>query len=245
MADNHDKAMRLGHPSYVWRSGQDRRLAMIEQYAPLEGTRVLDIGCGIGTYVDKMGPQSAAAFGIDIDEARIREAHQVSSRVCVSTSERLPFPEAFFDRVILNEVLEHVDDDELTVQEAYRVLKPGGRLVIFAPNRLYPFETHGVIWKGSYCFGNIPLVNYLPNRWRNRLCPHARAYTRASLRALYEGLPWRVIVNTQIYPGYDNIAWRSPFLAKALRRLTYLFERTSLRAFGLSHFVILEKAAGP
>ena len=47
------KAIRLGHPSYVWRSGQDRRLHQIRQYVQLEGRRILDIGCGVGMYVDK------------------------------------------------------------------------------------------------------------------------------------------------------------------------------------------------
>ena len=48
------KAIALGHPSYVWRFGQDRRLALIRRYAPLEGKRILDVGCGLGTYVKKM-----------------------------------------------------------------------------------------------------------------------------------------------------------------------------------------------
>ena len=44
-------AARLGEPSYVWRSGQERRLQLIRRYIPLEGRRILDVGCGIGTYV--------------------------------------------------------------------------------------------------------------------------------------------------------------------------------------------------
>ncbi|MDO9444103.1 MAG: hypothetical protein Q7K37_02225, partial [Dehalococcoidia bacterium] len=41
-------AARLGNPSFVWRSGQERRLALIERYVSLEGRRVLDLGCGLG-----------------------------------------------------------------------------------------------------------------------------------------------------------------------------------------------------
>ena len=43
-----------------------------------------------------------------------------------------------------------------------RVGKPGGRAVIFCPNRGYPFETHGIYWNGKYHFGNKFFVNYLP-----------------------------------------------------------------------------------
>ncbi|MEZ4658484.1 MAG: hypothetical protein R2911_13000 [Caldilineaceae bacterium] len=51
------------------------------------------------------------------------------------------------------------------------MLKPGGRGIIFAPNRFHPFETHGHYWRGQYHFGNTPLINYLPDPLRNRLAP--------------------------------------------------------------------------
>jgi hypothetical protein len=114
-------------------------------------------------------------------------------------------------------------------------------MIVFCPNRLYPFETHGAFWRGEYHFGNIPLVNYLPDRWRDRVAPHVRAYTRRGLRRLYRDLGCRVVVHTQIYPGYDNVASRRPALAGLLRAFTYLAERTPLRAFGLSHLLVLEK----
>jgi hypothetical protein len=47
---------------------------------------------------------------------------------------------------------------------------------------------------------------------------------------------------TQIYPGYDKIAARRSWLAGVLRRVTYFLEHTPLRAFGLSHFVVFQKA---
>ncbi len=241
--ENEDKAVVWGHPSYLWRFGQDRRLAMIQHFAPLEGKLVLDVGCGIGAYMRKMEPLSRAVYGIDVDEAKIREAHQTLSHVAVAAAEHLPFPASSFDVVLLHEIIEHVSDDRLTLQEACHVLRPGGRIVIFAPNRLYPFETHGAYWCGIYHYGNIPLVNYLPDAWRRRLCPHVRAYTRAGIRALYKDLPLRPVVHTQIFPGYDKIANRSPRKAALLRRITYFLERTPLRASGLSHFVVLEKLA--
>jgi hypothetical protein len=115
-------------------------------------------------------------------------------------------------------------------------------LVVFAPNRLYPFETHGAYWGGRYHFGNIPLVNYLPRRWRKRLAPHVRAYTRRDLDRLFDGLPVSVVAHTQIYPGYDKIVRRRRLLGRVLRKATYLLERTPLRAFGLSHLLVVEKA---
>lgn len=215
---------------------------MLQRFAPLAGKRALDIGCGVGVYVARMAELGRAAYGVDVDEGKVRRAGEVGLSVCVGEAEHLPFASDTFDVVLLHEVIEHVRDDRRAVEEACRVTNLGGRIVIFAPNRLYPFETHGAYWRGIYHFGNIPLVNYLPDAWRERFCPHVRVYTRAGLRALYEGLPCRPIVYTQIYPGYDKVARRSPLLASLFRRVTYLLEHTPLRALGLSHFLVLEKA---
>ena len=242
--DNDSKAITLGHPSYVWRFGQDRRLDWIRRYAPLEGKRILDVGCGLGTYVKKMRAFSNEVYGVDVDAEKVAKAQQQLENIYLAPAESLPFPDAHFDVVLLHEVLEHVQDDLQAVSEAWRVLRAGGRVVIFVPNRLYPFETHGVYWRGGYHFGNIPLVNYLPNALRNRLCPHVRTYTSHGLRRLFAGRTCRIVVHRQIYPGYDNIAYRHPRTATAVRRLTYALELTPLRAFGLSHLLVVEKMGG-
>jgi len=96
-------------------------------------------------------------------------------------------------------VLEHVADDALAAREMARVLRPAGRIILFVPNRGYPFETHGVYWRGRYHFGNIPLVNYLPSSLRNRLAPHVRIYTRTDLEEVFAGLPLRPVERRVIF----------------------------------------------
>jgi len=236
-----DKAIRLGHPSYVWGFGQERRLGLMRRYAPLEKQAILDVGCGLGMYVRAFRRFSPAAYGIDLDADKIVEAGRDLPNLSVAPAEALPFRSDTFGVILSHEVIEHVGDDRLALVDAVRVLKPGGRLVIFAPNRLYPFETHGAYWRGQYHFGNIPLINYLPNRWRNRLAPHVRAYTRRDLRRLVARLPVRIVVHTQIYPGYDKIVRRHALLGRLFRAVTYVLENTPLRAFGLSHLLVVEK----
>src|SRR5690606_26208157 len=123
-------------------------------------------------------------------------------------AEAIPYPDNRFDTILSHEVLEHVDDDRAAVREMVRVLRPGGRIIIFAPNRWYPFETHGHYWRGKYHFGNTPLINYLPDPLRNRLAPHVRAYTGAGLRRLFDGCPVRIVTHRRIYGGYDNLIAR-------------------------------------
>jgi SAM-dependent methyltransferase len=127
------------------------------------------------------------------------------------------------------------------VREMIRTLKPGGRLVLFCPNRWYPFETHGIYWRGKYHFGNKLFVNYLPKRLRDQLAPHVRAYSKKALGELFRGLPVKFITQRVIYGGYDNIIYRAPRLGRGLRKLLYFLEKTPLQALGLSHFWVLEK----
>ena len=157
-----EKAIDLGHPSYVWGFGQERRLDLIRRYVRLEDSAILDAGCGLGMYVRAFHRFSHDVHGIDVDPEKVVEASQELPNIREASAEDLPYPEGMFDIVLSHEVIEHVSDDRKAVAEAVRVLKaPGGRLVIFAPNRLYPFETHGAFWGGEYHFGNIPLINYL------------------------------------------------------------------------------------
>jgi len=231
----------LGHPSYVWRFGQDRRLSLIQRYAALEGARILDIGCGIGQYVRHFRAYTPHAYGIDIDAARVRRGAADLPGLMVAASEHLPFRDGVFDLVLLNEVIEHVSSDDATLREAVRVLRPGGYTVIFAPNRFFPFETHGVYLGRRYRFGNIPLVNYLPDLLRNRLAPHARAYTRRRLRRMIMGSEAQIVHEGYVFPGFDNIIERRPRLGRFLRAVCYRAERTPLAVLGLSHFVVLRK----
>jgi SAM-dependent methyltransferase len=234
----------LGNPSFVWRFGQDRRLDLIRRYAPLEGARILDIGCGLGVYVRKFREFSDRVCGIDVDPRRLREGAATTPGLMLAVGEHLPFAGDAFDVVVLNEVIEHVQDDRATIAEAFRVIRPGGHVVVYAPNRLYPFETHGIYLGKRFIFGNIPFVNWLPNPLRNRLVPHARAYTKCGIRRTYRNLPARVDVESCVYPGFDNIIARRKTLGRFLRAALYRAEQTPLKWFGLSHFVVLEKPAG-
>lgn len=237
-----DKAALRGEPGYVWRSGQERRLAMIRRWATLEGARILDNGAGMGTYLAAFAPYSDLRFGLEVEVERAREARERATGVAVGAGESLPFAGDTFDVVLSNEVIEHVQDDARYAAEMVRVTRSGGRIVVFAPNRWYPVEQHGIYWRGAYQFGNKPLVNYLPDPLRNRLAPHVRAYTRHGLVRLFEPLPVYLVHHGRIFGGYDNIERRWPSLGRLLKRMLYAAEQTPLQFFGLSHLLVLEKA---
>lgn len=237
-----EKAAELGVPSLVWRAGQERRWQMIVGAAGerLNGC-VFEDGAGIGMYLQRMALTARQTVGLELEFARARDSRQRIDQMVCAAGEDLPFLSDSFDLVLSHEVIEHVQDDRKVVREIIRTLKPGGRLVLFCPNRGYPFETHGIYLRGVYHFGNKPLVNYLPRKWRDKLAPHVNVYTRRDLRRLFEGLPVKVVQRRTIFGAYDNIIQRLPGLGKLLRGILQALEHTPLQVLGLSHFWVVEK----
>jgi SAM-dependent methyltransferase len=226
----------------VWRAGQQRRLDMIVRAA---GQRVdglvLENGCGVGMYVEKLTSLGSRVIGLEYDFERALEAGIKSDEIINAAGEFAPLLSSTFDLILSHEVIEHVQDDHSAICEMLRLLKPGGRAVIFCPNRGYPFETHGIFWKGKYIFGNILFVNYLPRTLRNKLAPHVRVYSKRDIQKLFDGLSVKFIERTIIFGAYDNIIARFGVTGKFLRTLLQFLETTPLKWFGLSHFWVVEK----
>ena len=247
---NFDKAALRGEPSYVWRDGQQRRLDMIVHAAGdrIKGN-ILENGCGVGMYVEHISPFNGTVIGLEYDFERAAEARINSHHILNAAGEQLPLPSGTFDLILSHEVIEHVQDDRAAIREMIRALrspdpvsgKPGGRAVIFCPNRGYPFETHGIYRKGKYHFGNKLFVNYLPRIWRDILAPHVRVYSTRDMQKLFDGLPVKFIERTIVFGAYDNIIARFGALGKVLRGVLQFLEKTPLKIFGLSHFWVVEK----
>jgi len=240
-----DKAAVRGEPSYVWRAGQQRRLEMIVRGA---GERIkgciLENGCGVGIYVEHLAPLGGKIIGLEYDFERAAEARRNFPQIINAAGESLPLPSGTFDLILSHEVIEHVQDDQTAIREMVRVLKPSGRLLLFCPNRGYPFETHGIYWKGKYHFGNKLLVNYLPRTLRDKLAPHVRVYSKHDMQKLFDGLPVKFIEQTIIFGAYDNIIEKFGALGKVLRSILQFLEKTPLKIFGLSHFWVVETMTG-
>ena len=104
------------------------------------GERVLDLGCGAGTdtlvAAQMVGPEGRVV-GIDMTPEMLAKAHAATAELGATNvelleaeAERLPFPDASFDVVISNGVIDLIPDKDAVFAEIYRVLAPGGRIQV-------------------------------------------------------------------------------------------------------------------
>ncbi len=94
---------------------------------------VLDIGCGAGNMIHHLS-RYGRVKGVDVDARPVAMAQARGYDVRQGDITRaIPFPDASFDLVTALDVIEHVDEDEAIIHEAFRVLRPGGILTISTP----------------------------------------------------------------------------------------------------------------
>ncbi len=231
-----------------------KRLALMQAQTEWPGKLVLDCGCGTGQYVNALLDAGADAWGVEFEETKVAEfrannPHE-TRRVMVGDVQALAFEDAHFDIVLANEVLEHVPDDALGLRQMYRVLKPGGRLFIFSPNRLYPFETHGVYARKTDRLVPIhtPFIPYIPVRLGRRAFRYwARNYWPWELHALITTAGFHIDQTHYVWQTFENISGKQPRLLTrlkpALRQVSRVGEQLpGLQAFGgVSQFIAATK----
>jgi len=111
---------------------QDWRMRISARWI-LTGSRVLDIGCHQGEFLAFLGKKIIPSIGIDplLDSAATINHHQLLPWVFRDV---LPFKEQSFDVISLLAVVEHMDNHKEIAKESWRLLKPGGRVVITVPS---------------------------------------------------------------------------------------------------------------
>ena len=176
-----------------------------DQVGPLDPrARVLDLGCGNGSTVRGWLDLGFDAYGCDF---KFKKGDQVDALqregriVLIAPSPyRLPYPDASFDLVVSNQVMEHVRDYPATLAEMRRVLKPGGHALHMFPSRLMPIEPHT----------HVPLATVVRSPlW---LAAWARMGIRTPRQA---GLPWReVAAKNEKYLAESTNYLTGPALAR-------------------------------
>jgi ubiquinone/menaquinone biosynthesis C-methylase UbiE len=117
--------------------------------------KLLDMGCGLGGVILTCEKNDVEAIGIDIDKDAIniaRERVKKPENILEANGENLPFKDNSFDIVTSTCTIEHVNNSQKYLSEAYRVLKNNGLFIIYAPNYLFPWEGHYKLFWLPYIF---------------------------------------------------------------------------------------------
>jgi SAM-dependent methyltransferase len=154
--------------------------------------RILDVGCGTGANL-LMLSKFGDAEGVDVSEDALAFCRERGlENVKLGAAEKLPYDDGTFDLVTALDVVEHLDDDLAGLREMRRVLRPGGRVLLFVPTFMF-------LWG---------LQDDVSN--------HRRRYRMPELERLLEQAGFEVERTT-----YANITFFMPILAmRKLMRLT-------------------------
>ena len=119
---------------------------------PRKGERILDIGCGEGTYDYRVALRGARVFGFDLNRNQLRRAQAYHKTpftgfICAH-SDAFPLRSGQFDTVMSLCVFEHLPDDRRTLREMWRVLRPGGRILLTLDS--LSLEEIGEAWRDEH-----------------------------------------------------------------------------------------------
>lgn len=138
---------------------------------PFAECRAIDIGCGYGHGVAELARRCVGVVGVEPNAALASAARDNIARLGLANAEIRQQSAGdiedagTYDLVILDNVLEHIEDQPAALAQISRCLRPGGVAFVLVPNKLWPVEVH---------YG-LPFLSYLP-------LPAATAYLRASGR---------------------------------------------------------------
>lgn len=141
------RALHSGHPMQrFWHRG---KLTMIDRLVKKHlraGSTLLEIGCGAGNLLLQATVKGSYPVALDLSMQALLFVRSRLEEFCAgpdaprgyaciqSIGERLPFPDASVDCILLSEVIEHLPDPQISIREAARVLRIGGRLLVTTPN---------------------------------------------------------------------------------------------------------------
>ena len=157
--------------------------------------RLLEIGCGSGDLIAFMKQKGWAVTGVDTDPVAVQKATSRGLSVLYGTLEDSHFTPNDMDAIVLSHVIEHVHNPAATTLECYRVLKPGGRLILATPNHeSWGHSRYREKWRGL----EPPRHLFVFNRTSLLRLLYQAGFRKIDLRSSIRGAGWMMIASRSI-----------------------------------------------
>jgi ubiquinone/menaquinone biosynthesis C-methylase UbiE len=199
-------------------------MSQLAGFQDFKGMKLLEVGCGLGTDLLQFAKGGAVVTGVDLTARSIelvrRRFAQVGLDVDarVADAEKLPFEDSAFDVVYSFGVLHHTPDTQKAIDEIFRVLKPGGRIVVmlYHKNSLH-------VWLGAPLYalaartrnGTASLAEEWVRVYDGAENPLGKAYTKQEVRHMFQKFR-----NLEL-SLYDPVRRRLPPLANKVNQAVF------------------------
>jgi ubiquinone/menaquinone biosynthesis C-methylase UbiE len=210
---------------------------------------ILEVGCGNGLYLENISKYVNSCIGVDFSNSEFpdpRSSFKKNITFIQMSAENLAFKTETFDKILMIEAIEHFSNDVEALSEAHRVLKKSGVLVLTAPNKLFPLETHGMRigskMISSHGFG-IPILPYLPFMLRKHIT-NANVYSPSYIVKLLENKGFQIDIVDFLMPNLDKLNENFPSLKKLITFTQSFFEnieKSKLRFFSETIIILARK----
>lgn len=201
---------------------------IIEIFSKEQKGRLLDLGCGDGDYSKSLNDLGFEVCAVDLDEGRFNYKNDIEFKKCDITA-RLPFPDNFFDYVLLLEAIEHLTNPYSVIKEVNRILKLEGVLILSTPNILNLKSRMRFLFEGTFEFFREPPLEQVANPKEKKYNIHIFAYRINELEYLlhFNGF----MIENILTSVYEN-RWLS-FLFPLIKLQLFLKKRRSLIRNGI------------
>jgi SAM-dependent methyltransferase len=200
-----------------------QRVANVGRFmGDVTGRDVLDLGCGVGFFGGTARERGARVVGLDFSAVALELCvqRQTGMPVLRGDATTLPFPDACFDVVLLNDIIEHLAEEpgHAMITEVFRVLRPGGRLIVDTDNDEFIMGRKGFKRLNDWFEKDTPQRKALTEIKKTYNAPtlHIKIYTVVEMRALLESVGFR-IDDFDTYP-YIAVPSRDSFFNLPLLR---------------------------
>jgi len=136
----------------------------IYEYKKAEGKCILEVGCGMGSHAARFAQYAKKFYAIDLTPkgtklTKLRfQIFKLFGEIIQADAENLPFKDNYFDFVYSNGVIHHTPNTSKAIEEIYRVLKPGGKIIVMIYHKNSIFYWFDLMFKTQIKYSILKLI---------------------------------------------------------------------------------------